>query len=55
MFLELKNLYLIHVLLKNSNFFGVIVKIFYIFSENFIKKYEVCTRVDLKVETKSVN
>jgi hypothetical protein len=56
MFLKFKNLYLIHVLLKNSKFFlRGIVKIFYTFLKNFIKKYEIYTWVDLKVKTKNIN
>jgi len=47
-----KNLYLIYVLLKKFNIFGVIFTIFYTFMHNFIK---INTKIDLKIVTKSNN
>jgi len=45
--------YLIHVLLKYSNFFGEIFYSILHISAQFIKKYKAYTRVDLKIGTKS--
>jgi len=49
MFLELKNSYLIHVLLKSSSFIlGEIVIVFYPFWKNFIKNIKARLQLNKK-------